>query len=775
VDANNNQTTGDGGVINITDGSVSVDGSDFTNNTAGGSGGAINADGGSLVVSGGSFDGNSATDGGAISSGSGSADLSVSNGASFTDNTATDNGGAIYNDGTLNLVSNDGNDIVFSSNSAGTSGDDIYNASDTSVININGNGGKVVIGGGDDDKGGIGGTGQINKSGDGTLELGAGSDSSDFTGSFAQSGGTSVIGGGILVWDGADASKDSGATLIITDNGNLAVINGGTLDLNNAGDSIAGGAAIFVDGGSTLELSNSGATATINGNDVILGNLEMSDGNIIFDGAPGALANYDQTGGTATITGGADLTLSPSVVISGGNIVIDGGTLNTGGQIINLAAGGNGDGSLTLSNGGRLNAIDGITNDNNFAGSLTVSGNNYIGIDLNAATGQSDQFIFAGAAQGAPSGTLILDDINFVGKAPTQEQIVFTVVSAGSYDNSLSFAAAEKSFMSPILEYRLDSLGDGKYALDKSGYNPTIFRGAAASVSAFNTQLMTMDAVYAHIYQDSMEHRSDGYMGWQQREERGTVWAKGYGMAGNIDAGQGADMKSAAYGIVAGLDLAPWRHANYGTRFMPSLYMALSGASADYSGASISQSSLQLGAVGTLTYGNLQLSALGYAGKIYNSMQVMGADDKTDGWIYGASAEVAYFANLGGGWELAPNVRAVYGSISAQNWHSDYGDIDISAKQLNGLAIAPGINVMYALSGWNLFAGGQYVKNFGVSAAGMAESISLPKIKLPDFAELSFGGNVRLGQSWLLDAKVAVRAGDGVSGFGGQLGATWRF
>ncbi|GHU00554.1 hypothetical protein FACS1894186_1370 [Alphaproteobacteria bacterium] len=780
VGADGNTTDGNGGVINITDGNVSVGGSDFSNNTAAGSGGAINADGGSLVVSGGSFSDNHAADGGAISVGSGSADLSISSGTSFTENTATGNGGAIYNDGALNLITTGGQDIVFSGNSAGGSGDDIYNGSDTSVINISGDGGKVSIGDG------IGGTGQINKSGDSTLELGASSDSSDFTGSFAQSGGTtdvagdffggtSVIGGGVLIWDGPSADKEASATLIITDDGSLMVVGGATLDLDNAGDTVSGGASVYVDGSSTLELSNSGATATINGNDVISGHLDMTDGNIIFDGPPGLLANYDQTGGTVSITNGADLTLSPSVVISGGNIVVDGGTLNSGGQAINLAAGGNGDGSLTLANGGRLNLADGVVNDNSFAGSLNVSGNAYIGIDLSVITGDSDRLIFADQAGGSPTGSLILDNINFVGGAPTQDRIDFSVVTAGSYDSSLTFGAAQNDIASPIFNYGLDSEGNGDYSLTKKGYNPTVFRGQAAALSSFQNQLLTLDEVWDHLYLDSPEAGSGGFKDWQFREKRGGAWAKAYGAKNKADAGRGVDMDGHAYGLIAGVDFAPARAEGAGLSFMPSAYLSASASSGKWSGAKLSQDAAQLGVIGTLAGKGWMASALAYASRLRSKMDVAGARDKSDGWGYGAAAKAAYFADLGGGLALAPNIRAMYGEVGSQNWHSAYGDIDLSAGRLKGLAVAPGVDLAYETEGWRAYASASYVKNIGVSVAGTAAAVSLPSIELGDFAEAVLGGNLMVSKDFSLDAKIAARKGGDVSGLGGQLGATWRF
>jgi hypothetical protein len=748
VDASNNSSGGDGGVINIGNngGDVSVGDSTFTDNSAGGNGGAINNGGGNLVVDGGGFEGNHADEnGGAISSGPDGGDLSISGGTDFTDNTAGGDGGAIWNDGTLNLITDDGNDMNFSGNSAGGSGDDIYNAGDSSVINIGGDGGKVVIGGGADDKGGFGGTGQINKSGDNTLVLGDGSDSGDFTGSFAQSGGetivdggffggTSVIGGGTITWEDG-ATKNDTATLVVTDGGKINVVGGGDLILNNPNDDISG--QIFVDSDSRIDVED--GKIKIDANDVINGGLHID-------------------GGTATITGGGKITLSPNITIDGGSIVLDNGTLASGG----FAANGN---NLTITNGGLFDMIDGKIIDNNFTGAFNVSGDAHIRVDVNPDSGAADRLIIGGGAAGE---TLMLDTIRFT-KTPTQDRIEFQAVDATP--DSMTYAAGGRRIRTPILDYKLRALGAGNFAAEKSGYNPSVFRAQTASVAAAATQLSVIDSFYDHIYTDSTDIRSDGFMSWQSREEKGALWAKGFATGGAADLGHGARLSGANFGAVAGADFAPLRKTNYGARWIPSAYIAAAGGAYE----NITQMSAQFGAALTMSYGTaFQITAAGFGGFLQNELSAGGADNSTGGGFYGASAKAAYYANLGRGLAIVPNAKTTYAVFGAQKFHSDYGDIDIAAGKLTATSIAGGADFIADMGKYYLFAGASYVSNGG-TAAGRAAVVELPGVGLPDFAEISFGGKYLENDSVSFDGKVVIQAGADILSLGVRGGAMWRF
>ncbi|MGR6022074.1 autotransporter-associated beta strand repeat-containing protein, partial [Salmonella enterica] len=282
----------------------------------------------------------------------------------------------------------------------------------------------------------IGGTGRVEKSGDGTLTL---------SGSNTYTGGT-LISSGTLVANDVNAL----GTGDVTDNATLELNTGG--DFDNA---ISGSGQVVKSGDKTLTLSGANSYTggtTISGGTLVASNVEALGTGDVTDNATLALnAGGDFTnniGGTGRVekSGDGTLTLSGSNTYTGGTLISSGtlvandvnalGTgdvtdnatleLNTGGDFDNAISGSgqvvkSGDKTLTLSGA------------NSYTGGTTISGgtlvasnvealgsgdiDNYASLQLNA----SGQFVTANLTTHDNATTAIGADSALRGNTLTQE------------------------------------------------------------------------------------------------------------------------------------------------------------------------------------------------------------------------------------------------------------------------------------------------------------------------------------------------------------------
>ena len=200
----NNTVTGHGGAINSSNkGNNTITAATFIENTAT-HGGAIYNLNSTLSIDNSTFTGNRAARGGAV------ANIATGNmtltdnvfGSAGAGNSATKYGGAIYNEGTLTIVS-DKKDTIFTDNTATEKGDDIYS---TGTLNFKGTMNTNITGG-------IAGSGTINKQESGTLSLKG--DNAGYTGT------TNIEAGKILYTKASDADSYLGGTTKINTDGTL--------------------------------------------------------------------------------------------------------------------------------------------------------------------------------------------------------------------------------------------------------------------------------------------------------------------------------------------------------------------------------------------------------------------------------------------------------------------------------------------------------------------------------------------------------------------------
>ncbi|MDR1009030.1 MAG: hypothetical protein LBL52_02120 [Rickettsiales bacterium] len=818
----NNTASDNGGAINALAGTVASINVDYDNNSAtGGNGGAIYNSTSTSVLAG-SFTNNTASgDGGAIYNAAGG-NLGIYAGSgtmNFAGNNSGGDGGAIYNAGTLTLAAAPGANILFSGNySLDPLPNDIYTSG---TFNFASTGGMITFGGG------ISGTGDINKNGLATLILAPGSDSSGFTGAFNQSngivdvygaffGGTSTIEGGVLNWN-AGAVKPANSILNAT-GGAINIY--GNLRLENEYDLIGSNAILNMYKGDSLEIA--GGTVYISPNSTLIapdgsyGYANMTDGHLVIAGQGIYVysGGYEQSGGVIHLENNALGFLNPARAsggIYGGDMAITNATLLVQGVDLNVGVGDGSiiptSGSLAVGDNAMLSTIDGALQTHMFAGDFALfsalPGSSQtlanFAVDVDAQSGTADLLKFAGtAAPGATvihgsvpggvaditamAGTVMLADLNFV-KAPIDKTVDFRIMEAPSFDPSITFAAVGKEFKTPIGNYTLSSLGEGEYELSfNDQFNPTIERGGASKIANFVGQIFAIGEILDHTYTDgiiekSSEDACDCLLGLESFETEvgsGGEWAKVYGLSSKWNMSQGVGLSGSLYGAAAGYDFDV-RHMGSGFNFIPGAYVAYTGGSYDYDEASIRQNGLQAGVIGTVEKGGFLASGMMFGGVYGNDMHIGGEHDHTTDLFGGAALKGAYnFAHRR--FVAQPSVLAAYVSYGSKEWHSDYGDMDITAGSLDGASVVPSLSAVYlAEGGWNARAKGLYVMNYGLGVNGRAGNIALPQERMDgSYMEYSLGAAREYGKDSLLSFDLIALDGEAARGWGGKIGFTTR-
>ncbi|EBG6740521.1 autotransporter outer membrane beta-barrel domain-containing protein [Salmonella enterica subsp. enterica] len=258
----------------------------------------------------------------------------------------------------------------------------------------------------------ISGSGQVEKSGDGTLTL---------SGSNTYTGGTTINDGTLIA-----TSVDALGSGDVTDNATLALNTGGTFD-----NAISGSGQVVKSGDGALTLSGansySGGTLISDGtlvasNVEALGTGDVTDNAVLELNTGGDFIN--NIGGTGRVEKSGDdtLTLSGSNSYTGGTLISSGTLVAT-----NVDALGSGDvtdnATLELNTGGTFdNAISG-------SGQVVKSGDETLTLSgSNTYTGGT---LISG-------GTLVANDVNALGTGDITDNATLALNAGGDFDNAIS-------------------------------------------------------------------------------------------------------------------------------------------------------------------------------------------------------------------------------------------------------------------------------------------------------------------------------------------------
>lgn len=445
-----NAGTFNGGQVTMSNGAVYVQGGAFNAGDLAQSGGTLELISGSITatsteLSGGTLE----VDAGSMSAGP----LSVSGGGLLVDGGALSGSTAGVSGGELQVTSGSATFTGATTVSAGTL--DITGGSYSSV-------GLSVTGGQVDVDGGTFGAGATTLSGGGVLvDGGAFSGSTNgvsgglfqvTSGSATFTGATSVTSGGLDVAGGDYATNGLGIS------GGKSFADGGTLE---AGAVTVSAGSLVVDGGALSGSTNGvsgGVFGVSSGSATFTGATTVSGGQLQVDGGDYHTSGLGVTGGLALVDGGTleaatasvsgkggievqsgAATISGATTLTGGDLLVDGGSYSTNG--LGLSAGAAQLTSGTLAAGAVMVSSSGVVlvDGGTFsAGTVALSGNGDFGIDGGAAT--------VSGATTLTGGGLVVSGGSYTTNGLSDDGVVFAVsgtLNAGAVTTSGGFVLVD--------------------------------------------------------------------------------------------------------------------------------------------------------------------------------------------------------------------------------------------------------------------------------------------------------------------------------------------
>lgn len=758
-------------VVNITqNGEFKLEGGETTLNSNDTWAGKVSLNGGKLttnVTQNGILD----ADTGELTVGSGS--LTIGQGSSIAGDVTTE----IANGTTLNV--NNGGEVTLNSG-------DNWNGT------VSLNGGKLDVSGLTANGTLHGNSGDL-IAGTGNLNIGTGSYIENEV-AIQTSGNINITGDGIVGIDDNDtlasssviSLKDNGTLnygntqnpsfKIEAESGNLNLLENSNMTIDGS-SSIADAVALDIQKNATLTLAS--AEINLDKADKWNGTIDNQGGTINTDNVTqsSSTAALIQSDGTTNIDKNSNITLGEKSEISGGDInITNNSVLNT--VNANITGGNmtidensafvvkNGtfelDKIIASGDGAMQNAlIHTMNGERNMSsiGELNIANQANFNIDIHARSNQitsNDQFM-VGSMTG--DGVARIDQWSLNGDifgwdAPIDRNIVLDHIFVDKDGNPLegNIEITRDATLTPIGWYQLNQHGSGAgalYSLDMIKFNPHVFRGQVTTIAQWQNQLAIDDMLFTHsMVLPSFKDEDGGvassglmanryaatnplFAPYQYSRKDGGLWYKMYGNFENLNmnlSGLGR-VGNNSYGALIGADFG-LKELKNGWKFMPTAYIGYNGAHQTYPGVGAYQNGGQAGFLGTWYKNNWIIGGLVYGGIYDNVMNVGGHADNTFNYFAGAATKFAYNWRFHRDWVLQPNFMAAYNFFGQQNWHSDYGQMGMMAGMLNGVNVAPGINLIWEKETFSIYGTLQYMYNVNGAVGGQAGNVGLPQLEM---------------------------------------------
>ncbi len=592
---------------------------------------------------------------------------------------------------------------------------------------------------------------------------------------------------------------ETGDVQLNLEKGNLHIYDDG-LTLSNSGDEIKKDIVTLVEGNLNIEKGK----AYLNEKDTWKeGTIDVSsEGSLQFDNFNATSAQILKTEDNANVELlNSNVSVSDAHNISGGTITLDDNS---------TIAVQSGDYTLKeMKTSGMVNSTNGEYQTHK-SGDITILSGSHTTLDNNTETtdGKADFSvdIFARAnykqnsdsfsgnnlkvSEDKEKGTINISDWTLNGNlrrhdAPIDRYYEFQLFDYDKINENVIFSATDKEVFTPIGNYRLFAQGNGKYVLALTSYNPQVFRAQVTTLAQYNNVLSNQDLVTNHIILHNERKLAD--MGnnryaaatptlgpYLYSQEDGGVWMKGYGDFEKLSMGQGLDVDNMAYGSIFGADFSVVNLKN-GWKFIPTAFMGYNGAHQTFKGVTAYQNGGQLGFMGTFMKNNYISSHTVYGGGYYNEMHVDGVEDETGNWFWGTAHRFAYNWNIKRKFILQPSAFLSYNMFGSQNFHSEFGEMGMRSGMLNGVNIAPALNLIYLKNDWSLYAGVQYMWNINEQVSGKAGNVYIPNLNMRHgYIQYGLGASKNIKENLSGYAQVMFRNG-GRTGIACQAGLEYFF
>ena len=608
--------------------------------------------------------------------------------------------------------------------------------------------------------------------------------------------------------------------------GNLNLLSGSKLTIDRS-SSIADAVAIDIQQNSNLTLGT--ATLNLDNQDKWNGKIINKNGTINANGLinNSDTASLEQYDGVLNVYNDAQLTLGKNSIIDGGKINITKGTNGTEGSTFTLAKGTITSGEMTIDKDSAFIVKEGTFSLDKINGSGEINPNGIMQASLiNTANGDRVQHtitelaingqtnfnidIHARGNHYTSNDTFLVEKITgngvarvdnwslngdiFGWDAPIDRHIVLDHIFVDPDGNPLqgNIEVTDKTQFTPIGWYQLNQRGSGAdlhYTLDMVKFNPQVYRGQVATVAQWMNQLAIDDMLFTHsmvlpsfkdedggvAYSGIMANRYAStnplFAPYQYSRKDGGLWYKMYGTFENLNMNLGGlgRVGNNAYGALIGADFG-LKELKHGWKFMPTAYIGYNGAHQSYPGVGAFQNGGQAGFLGTWYKNNFIIGGLVYGGVYENSMDVAGHTDNAFNYFAGAATKLAYNWRLHKDWVLQPNLMAAYNFFGQQNWHSDYGQMGMMASMLNGVNLAPGVNLIWEKETFSIYGTLQYMYNLNGAVGGRAGNVGLPQVEMErGYIQYGIGFTKKIGDRFSGYLQAVLR-NVGRTGVGFQMG-----
>lgn len=709
---------------------------------------------------------------------------------------------------------------------------------DGSSLNLSG--GNVTLDGADSWEGSVSNSG-------GTLNLTNNlSKTTTQNAKFNQSGGTTNIENSKLVLNTQD-SKITGGTVNIGASSELDINNssenssainatGGKFSIRKGskhtitGGTVAKDAVITVESAAKLGVNGDDANVTLNGgSDKVDGSIELSKGKLFISDdltkVTDENGNYVQTGGSLTMSNSTLSLADKTSSISGGdvnltnnstlNVTSGGGSSITGGNIkiddssvLNYLAQ---KGLIQYSDGNQINIdTSGLINmannvrTNSVINSLTINNGSFgdgqadFAIDIRARSNNdsSADTITANSIKVATSGTngtIRISDYNLNGDifgydAPIDKSIrLGKIFNTDNLDSEVKFAATDKEIFTPIGYYKLNpsASNDGSYTFDLARYNPQVFRGQVSTAASYMNQLVVNDTLfnraqirrYGSSYNEMFKNKTailDGNASFERTLKEGQLWTEGFGNFETLKLNHDlSKVRNNSWGFIVGGDFG-LKELKNGWSWMPTMYIAYNGGHQTFNKVGIYENGGQLGFMSSFMKDKFMETALIYAGAYGTEMNIVGSSEDAFNYFVGVASKTAYDWNWGSHFKVQPSLTLAYNMFGKQNWHSDFGQMGMSSGFLNGFNVAPGVNFILQQESWSMYATIAYAWNFFGGMDGRAGNVDLPHIRMSNgYLQYGFGMTKSFSDRFNMYAQATMR-NIGRTGVVCQGGLNWR-
>ena len=512
---------------------------------------------------------------------------------------------------------------------------------------------------------------------------------------------------------------------------------------------------------------------------------------------------FEQTGGTLNLVN-TEMTMEDSSLIADAGAGSDTVLNIDGNSIFNSESGA----FIVddLQNAGLINGInetyeDYTANENLIAGDGAGDNQGDFQIDIYARSNNNSENDTFGSdnalitAANGEDGVLNISDFTLNGDlfgfdAPIDGKINLGQVFKGRVDENvdMQFTATDKQVLTPIGWYGLTSTGAGNYSFDLKRFNPAVFRGQVSKMAQYQNQLAIDDMLFNHTMLDqgfkgndyiaSNPNRyasaNDLYAPYYQYSRKdGGLWVKMYGTFEKLNMNHGLHVGNNSYGTIVGADFG-LKDLRHGWQFMPTAYIAYNGAHQYWDGNGAYQNGAQLGAMGTWYKDNFMIGALAFGGVYNNDMSTPRGSDDTFNYFAGGSVKAAYNWRFAKDWSLQPNLLVAYSFFGQENWHTNFGQMGMMSGMLNGVNVAPGLNLIWEKETFSTYATIQYMYNVNQSVGGKAGNVYLPHVHMDrGYLQYGIGVNKTFTDRFSGYFQTVIR-NVGRTGIGLQLGFNWQ-